>query len=67
MKLSDQVQAVHIDADECDEVKEMWQRNVDGRSLNQAESHLRLCHFHRRFAMCSVGSSIYFESRTRPP
>ena len=29
MKLSDQVQAVHVDAEECcDEVKEMWQRNV---------------------------------------
>ncbi|WP_158945614.1 APC family permease [Granulicella sp. S190] len=31
MKLSDQVQAVHVDAEECcDEVKEMWQRNVAG-------------------------------------
>jgi hypothetical protein len=29
MKLSDQVQAVHVDAEECcDEVKDMWQRNV---------------------------------------
>ena len=29
MKLSDQVQAVHVDAEECsDEVKEMWERNV---------------------------------------
>ena len=29
MKLSDQVQAVHVDAEECrDEVKQMWQRNV---------------------------------------
>jgi amino acid transporter len=31
MKLSDQVQAVHVDAEECcDEVQEMWQRNVAG-------------------------------------
>jgi amino acid transporter len=31
MKLSDQVQAVHVDAEECcDEVKDMWQRNVVG-------------------------------------
>jgi amino acid transporter len=29
MKLSDQVQAVHVDAEECrDEVEAMWQRNV---------------------------------------
>jgi amino acid transporter len=29
MKLSDEVQAVHVDAEECyDEVKQMWQRNV---------------------------------------
>jgi hypothetical protein len=29
MKLSDEVQAVHVDAEECyDEVKRMWQRNV---------------------------------------
>jgi hypothetical protein len=29
MKLSDQVQAVHVDAEECsDEVKQMWERNV---------------------------------------
>jgi len=29
MKLSDEVQAVHVDAEECyDEVKTMWQRNV---------------------------------------
>jgi amino acid transporter len=29
MKLSDHVQAVHVDAEECcDEVKDMWQRNV---------------------------------------
>jgi len=29
LKLSDEVQAVHVDAEECsDEVKEMWQRNV---------------------------------------
>jgi amino acid transporter len=31
MKLSDQVQAVHVDAEECcDEVEQMWQRNVAG-------------------------------------
>jgi hypothetical protein len=31
MKLSDQVQAVHVDAEECcDEVKQMWQTNVAG-------------------------------------
>jgi amino acid transporter len=31
MKLSDQLQAVHVDAEECcDEVKDMWQRNVVG-------------------------------------
>ena len=29
MKLSDEVQAVHVDAEECyEEVKQMWQRNV---------------------------------------
>jgi amino acid permease-like protein len=29
MKISDQVQAVHVDAEECwDEVRQMWQRNV---------------------------------------
>jgi hypothetical protein len=29
MKLSDEVQAVHVDAEECsDEVRQMWQRNV---------------------------------------
>jgi hypothetical protein len=29
MKLSDQIQAVHVDAEDCcDEVKEMWERNV---------------------------------------
>jgi E3 ubiquitin-protein ligase DOA10 len=51
MKLSDLVQAVHVDAEKCDEVKEMWQRNVDGPSLNQAESHLSLCYVRRRFTM----------------
>jgi amino acid transporter len=31
LKISDQVQAVHVDADDCcDEVREMWQRNVVG-------------------------------------
>jgi len=31
LKLSDQVQAVHVDAEECcDEVRQMWQRNVAG-------------------------------------
>jgi amino acid transporter len=31
MKLSDQVEAVHVDAEECrDEVEQMWQRNVVG-------------------------------------
>jgi hypothetical protein len=31
MKLSDQVEAVHVDAEECrDEVDAMWQRNVAG-------------------------------------
>jgi len=30
LKISDQVQAVHVDAEECsDEVKAMWQRNVE--------------------------------------
>jgi hypothetical protein len=29
LKISDQVQAVHVDAEECcDEVRQMWQRNV---------------------------------------
>jgi amino acid transporter len=29
MRLSDQIQAVHVDAEDCsDEVKEMWERNV---------------------------------------
>ena len=29
LKISDQVQAVHVDAEECcDEVKQMWQQNV---------------------------------------
>ena len=29
MKISDQVQAVHVDAEECcDEVREMWRQNV---------------------------------------
>jgi hypothetical protein len=29
MKLSDEVQAVHVDAEECyEEVRQMWQRNV---------------------------------------
>jgi amino acid transporter len=31
LKISDQVQAVHVDAEECcDEVRQMWQRNVAG-------------------------------------
>ena len=31
LKISDQVQAVHVDAEECcDEVRDMWQRNVVG-------------------------------------
>jgi hypothetical protein len=31
MKLSDHVQAVHVDAEECyEEVQQMWQRNVAG-------------------------------------
>jgi general stress protein CsbA len=31
MKLSDQVQAVHVDAEDCrEEVEQMWQRNVVG-------------------------------------
>jgi hypothetical protein len=31
LKISDQVQAVHVDAEECcDEVRQMWQRNVVG-------------------------------------
>ena len=39
MKLSDQVQAVHVDAEECcDEVREMWQRNV-AAPLAQAGKH----------------------------
>jgi amino acid transporter len=31
MKLSDQIQAVHVDAEDCsDEIRQMWQRNVVG-------------------------------------
>ncbi len=36
LKLSDQVQAVHVDAEDwCEEVQQMWQRNVDA-PLTQA-------------------------------
>jgi hypothetical protein len=29
LKISDQVQAIHVDAEECcDEVRQMWQQNV---------------------------------------
>jgi amino acid transporter len=39
MKISDQVQAVHVDAEECcDEVREMWQRNVVGPMVESGKT-----------------------------
>ena len=39
MKISDQVQAVHVDAEECcDEVRDMWQRNVVGPMLESGKT-----------------------------
>jgi amino acid transporter len=39
LKISDQVQAVHVDAEECcDEVREMWQRNVAAPMLESGKA-----------------------------
>ena len=39
MKISDQVQAVHVDAEECcDEVRDMWQRNVVGPMVESGKT-----------------------------
>jgi amino acid transporter len=39
LKISDQVQAVHVDAEECcDEVRDMWQRNVVGPMLDSGKT-----------------------------
>jgi amino acid transporter len=39
LKISDQVQAVHVDAEECcDEVRDMWQRNVVGPMLESGKA-----------------------------
>jgi amino acid transporter len=39
LKISDQVQAVHVDAEECcDEVRQMWQRNVAAPMLESGKA-----------------------------
>jgi amino acid transporter len=39
LKISDQVQAVHVDAEECcDEVRDMWQRNVVAPMLESGKT-----------------------------
>ncbi len=67
LKISDQVQAVHVDAEECcDEVKRMWQQNVVAplRELGKTVPELMLLASPYRFVIVAAGR-LHPEGRTR--
>ena len=60
LKISDQVQAVHVDAEECcDEVRQMWQRNVAGpmRESGKTVPELFLLSSPYRFVIAPLSTS----------
>jgi len=69
MKLSDQVQAVHVDAEECcDEVRDMWQCNVAAPFLNAGKTapELVLLDSPYRFVLMPLVEHILRVEREHP-
>jgi amino acid transporter len=69
LKISDQVQAVHVDAEECsDEVREMWERNVVApmRQSGQAIPELVLVNSPYRFVLVPIVDYILKLEREQP-
>jgi len=69
LKISDQVQAVHVDAEECcDEVRQMWQRNVAGpmRESGKTVPELILLSSPYRFVIAPLVEYILKIERDHP-
>ena len=69
LKISDQVQAVHVDAEECcDEVRQMWQRNVAAplRESGKAVPELILLSSPYRFVIAPLVEYILKIERDHP-
>jgi amino acid transporter len=69
LKISDQVQAVHVDAEECcDEVRQMWRRNVAGpmRASGKTVPELILLSSPYRFVIAPLVEYILKIERDHP-